>query len=95
MVGPPLAGVQDPGVQVAPVGLPSGGMAGASIDHFLSSTFLVEGVLMMAVAVLGVASNTISVYHFANLKHQRAFHRLLLILAIMDNLYLVSTMQHH
>ena len=66
-------------------------MGEGTMEHFLSTTFLVEGVLMMAVALLGVASNTISVYHFANLKHQRAFHRLLLTLAIMDNLYLVSS----
>jgi len=62
------------------------------VDHnLLSSTFLVEGVLMMAVAICGVGLNTVSIFHFAKVKHQRAFHRLLLSLAIMDNLYLIAS----
>ena len=34
-------------------------------QSLLSSTFLVEGVLMMAVAICGVGLNTVSVFHFA------------------------------
>ena len=103
-------------------------------QSLLSSTFLVEGVLMMAVAICGVGLNTVSIFHFAKvdilnkhwrsnqsdlcdssdkasrhpnhnyrtvtnwhnspeqMKHQRAFHRLLCSLAVMDNLYLVRAL---
>ena len=41
-------------------------ISGGMIDlNLLSSTFLVEGVLMMAVAICGVGLNTVSVFHFA------------------------------
>ena len=59
-------------------------------EDYLSSAFLVEGVLMLIVALMGVGLNTVSVFYFANLKHQRTFHRLLISLALMDNLHLVS-----
>ena len=61
----------------------------SSSPDYLSSSFLVEGVLMLLVALAGVALNITSVFYFYNLKHQRAFHRLLLSLAVMDSLHLV------
>ena len=42
---------------------------------FSSSEILVEGVLMFLVAIIGIILNIVSVVYFAQLKHQRAFHR--------------------
>merc|ERR1711970_1685197 len=46
---------------------------------------------MFLVAVIGVFLNISSVFYFANLRNQRAFHRLLLTLALMDTLHLISS----
>ena len=54
-----------------------------------SAEYLVEGVIMLVVASVGIFLNTVSVFYFAQLKHQRTFHHLLLILAMVDTIHLV------
>jgi len=56
-----------------------------------TSELLVEGVLMFLVALIGVFLNISSVFYFSQLRHQRAFHRLLLTLALMDTLHLIAS----
>jgi len=51
--------------------------------------FLVEGVGMLMVASVGVVLNIISIFYFAQLKQQKTFHQLLLILAIVDTFHLI------
>ena len=41
--------------------------------NFLTSTFLVEGVLMMGVAICGVGLNTASIFHFAQVTNFRIY----------------------
>ena len=66
---------------------------GANSDTMvnLSQEFIVEGLAISIVASVGIALNVISVFYFYKLKHQRAFHRLLLILAVVDTVHLVSS----
>ena len=48
-------------------------ISGGMIDlNLLSSNFLVEGVLMMVVAICGVGLNTVSVFHFAKVTNLEA-----------------------
>ena len=42
-------------------------------QSLLSSTFLVEGVLMMAVAICGVGLNTVSIFHFAKVTNYHMY----------------------
>jgi Co/Zn/Cd efflux system component len=37
--------------------------------------FLVEGVLMLSVATVGLVLNITSIFYFARYHHQRTFHR--------------------
>ena len=54
-----------------------------------SAEYIVEGVIMLVVASLGIFLNILSIFYFAQLKHQKTFHRLLLILAMVDTIHLV------
>ena len=56
---------------------------------YSSAEFIVEGVIMLVVASVGIFLNIVSVFYFAQLKHQKTFHRLLLILAMVDTIHLV------
>lgn len=57
----------------------------------VETTLIVEGGMMMPVCVLGMALNITSIFYFSRLRHQRAFHRLLLVLAVVDTLHLVCS----
>ena len=54
-----------------------------------AALYLLEGVIMLVVASVGIFLNTVSVFYFAQLKHQKTFHRLLLILAMVDTIHLL------
>lgn len=60
-------------------------------DSQYLAEFIVEGMVMLIVGAVGVILNIISVFYFAKLKHQRTFHHLLLILAVVDTVHLVSS----
>ena len=54
-----------------------------------AAEYVVEGVIMLVVACVGIFLNIVSVFYFAQIKHQKTFHRLLLILAMVDTIHLV------
>ena len=58
-------------------------------NPYNSAEYIVEGVIMLVVASVGILLNIVSVLYFAQLKNQKTFHRLLLILAMVDTIHLV------
>ncbi|XP_023320601.1 FMRFamide receptor isoform X2 [Eurytemora carolleeae] len=53
--------------------------------------FLLEGVIMLPTALMGMALNIASIFYFARYHHQRPFHRLLMTLAGVDTCYLLTS----
>ena len=53
--------------------------------------FLVSGLAMMSIGCFGVVSNMVSVIFFFRQRTQRTFHRLLLLLAVVDTVHLVTS----
>jgi len=54
-------------------------------------TVLVEGFLLLPVCAAGFLLNVVSIFYFCLLKQQRTFHRLLVILAIIDSIHLLTS----
>jgi len=46
---------------------------------------------MLIVTCCGVILNIISIFYFAHLKHQRTFYRLMLLLAVIDTIFLITS----
>lgn len=55
-------------------------------------SYLVEGVMMMVVGSFGILLNIFAVCFFIRQRSQRTFHRLLLLLAVADNIHIISSL---
>ena len=59
--------------------------------QFEYAEYVVEGILMLVVASIGVLLNILSIFYFSLLHQQKTFHRLLLLLSIVDTVHLICS----
>ncbi|XP_023324623.1 FMRFamide receptor [Eurytemora carolleeae] len=63
-----------------------------SLEEYFTFHFLVDGILLVAVGLLGVVGNIFCIVWFSRKLVQRAFHQLMLTLAVFDLLYVVISL---
>ena len=54
------------------------------------TTFILEGVLLLIVAIIGLAGNLMAIVTILSQKVQKTFHDLLLVLTVFDMVCIVS-----
>lgn len=54
--------------------------------------FIIEGILLLVVGIIGLFGNTICIIMFSRLRLQLKFHRLMILLFVYENIYLLFTM---
>ena len=56
-----------------------------------SMKFIVEGIVLMVVGTVGLFGNTMGILFFVKHKNQMTFHRLMILLFVCENIYLLLT----
>ena len=54
-----------------------------------SIKFVIEGILLLTVGIIGLFGNTMCIVMFAKLRDQMKFHRLMILLFVYDNAYIL------
>ena len=63
-------------------------------EHHLSDQvkFIIEGILLLVVGIIGLFGNTVCIIMFSRLRLQLKFHRLMILLFVYENIYLMFTL---
>ena len=61
-------------------------------DFSANVKFIIEGILLLVVGIIGLFGNTVCIIMFSRLKLQLKFHRLMILLFVYENIYLLFTL---
>ena len=62
-------------------------------DHLSAQVkFIIEGILLLVVGMIGLFGNTVCIIMFSRLRLQLKFHRLMILLFVYENIYLMFTL---